>query len=195
MMLNYLNKRLVANPPSGIRRIGQIAKSIPGCIALTIGEPELDTPVPIREAAKAALDAGRTHYAPNRGTASLRRAIAAYETGRGLRCNEEQVLVTMGATGALYAALTGILAPGDEVIILKPAFSLYESIALAAGARPVYLDLSSTGFQLTLSQLEEVYTPRTRAIVVNSPCNPTGTVLSASSLAAIAAFALCPAIS
>ena len=181
-----MNENLNRLVPSGIRRFTNLAKATPGCVSLTIGEPDLPTPEPVRAAAAKALAEHRTHYAPNRGTDGLRKAIAEYETKRGMACTPEQVLVTVGATGALNTALTGILNPGDEVIIPTPAFSLYESITLAAGATPILLDISKTDFQIDPKAFSAVITPRTRAIVVNSPCNPTGVALTADSLRAVA---------
>ena len=181
-MNDYVNQLI----PSGIRRFTALAKATPGCVSLTIGEPDLDTPQPIRDAAAAAITAGRTHYAPNRGTDALRKAIAEFETKRGMPCKPENVLVTVGATGALNTALSCILHPGDEVIIPTPAFSLYESITVAAGAKPVFLDLEKTDFQIDAAPLKACITPRTRAIVINSPCNPTGVALSRESLQAVA---------
>lgn len=167
---------------SGIRVFTNLARQTADCRMLTIGEPDLDTPKEIREAAARAMEAGQTHYAPNQGTESLRRAIAAFETRRGRRTEAGEVLVTVGATQALNTALTGILNPGDEVIIPTPAFSLYDSIVTAAGAKSVFLDVSKTGFQITKEALDACLTERTRAIVLNSPNNPTGVVLKKSSL-------------
>jgi aminotransferase len=155
---------------------------------LTIGEPDFDTPASIKAAACQALTENQTHYAPNQGTAPLRQAIAAYETRRGMACDAEQVLVTVGATGALYTALTGILNPGEEVIIPTPAFSLYETIVTAAGGKAVALDIAATGFQIDPTALAAKITSNTKAIVLNSPNNPTGTVLSEESLAAVKAL-------
>ena len=121
-----LNSNLADLQRSGIRRFTNLAKTVPDCVLLTIGEPDFDTPEPIKAAAVAALADNQTHYAPNQGIEPLRKAIAEYETARGMECTAEQVLVTVGATGALYTALTGILNPGEEVIIPTPAFSLYE---------------------------------------------------------------------
>ena len=180
-----MNRNLDQLTPSGIRRFTNLAKATPGCKMLTIGEPDFDTPQPIRDAAAKALADGLTHYAPNRGTDSLRSAIAQYETARGMACTPEQILITIGAAGALNTALTCILNPGDEVIILTPAFSLYETITLSVGAVPVFLDLKQTGFQIRLEDLLARITPRTRAIVLNSPNNPTGAVLSRESLDAV----------
>ena len=184
-----MNRNILNMKPSAIRRFTALAKATPGCKMLTIGEPDFDTPAPIREAAAAAMADGLTHYAPNKGTDSLRKAIAAYETGRGMACTMDNILVTVGATGALNTALTGLLNPGEEVIIPIPAFPLYESIAVAAGAVPVFLDLKKTNFQINKTALEAVITPKTRAIVLNSPNNPTGCVLSEKSLDIVGSLA------
>ena len=180
-----LNENLSKLRRSEIRVFTNLARQTPDCVALTIGEPDFPTPAPVKAAAREALERDETHYAPNQGTPELRQAIAAFETRRGLPTVPEQVLVTVGATGALYTALTGILNPGDEVIVLTPAFNLYESITLAAGGKPVPVDISETGFQVTRAQLESALSSRTRVIVVNSPCNPSGTILNRDSLNAI----------
>ena len=180
-----LNPNLSTLQRSGIRRYTNLAKTVPGCVMLTIGEPDFDTPQPIKEAAMAALTENRTHYAPNQGVEALRNAVSAFETRRGMACTPEQVLITAGATGALFTALVGILAPEDEVIIPTPAFSLYETVVTIAGGKPVLLDTGKTGFQLTEEALAAVITEKTKAIVLNSPNNPTGVVLSAGSLAAV----------
>ncbi len=180
-----LNENLSSLQRSGIRRFTAMAASVPDCVLLTLGEPEFDTPAPIKEAAVQALQNNRTHYAPNQGITALRQTIADFETHRGMVCNEAQVLITAGATGALYTALTGILNPGDEVIIPTPAFPLYESIVLAAGAKPILLSTKETDFQLTREALTAAISEKTKAIVLNSPNNPTGTVLNEASLAAV----------
>lgn len=182
-----LNEHLHQLQRSGIRLYTNLAKTVDDCVMLTIGEPDFDTPQQIKDAAVAALGKNRTHYAPNQGDPALRAAIADFETARGMACTAEQVLITAGATGALYTAITGIVNPGEEVIILTPAFPLYESITLAAGGKPVLLDISGDGFQLTEASLASVITDKTKAIVLNSPNNPSGAVLSASSLAAVKA--------
>jgi len=185
-----LNEKLSALQPSAIRSFTALAKQTPGCVLLTLGEPDFDTPQPIKDALCDALKAGQTHYAPNAGTQSLRSAIADYETSRGYCCTAEDVLVTVGATGALYTALTGILNPGDEVVVPTPAFPLYESIVKAAGASYVPMDTSKDGFQLTGETLSAHITSNTKAIVLNSPNNPTGVVYSRASLEAVKAAVL-----
>ena len=184
-----MNQNILNMKPSGIRRFTALAKATPGCRMLTIGEPDFDTPAPIRDAAAQAMAQGLTHYAPNKGTDSLRKAIAQYETNRGMTCTTENILVTIGATGALNTVLTGLLNPGEEVIIPIPAFPLYESIAVAAGAVPVFLDLKKSNFQIDKAALEACISPKTRAIVLNSPNNPTGCVLSEASLDIVAELA------
>ena len=184
-----MNQNILSMKPSGIRRFTALAKATPGCKMLTIGEPDFDTPAPIRAAAAEAMAQGLTHYAPNKGTDSLRKAIADYETKRGMACSMDNILVTVGATGALNTALTGLLNPGEEVIIPVPAFPLYESITVAAGAKPVFLDLKQSNFQIDKGALEALISPKTRAIVLNSPNNPTGCVLSEASLSVVAELA------
>lgn len=180
-----LNSNLSTLKRSGIRLFTNMAREIPDCAMLTIGEPDLDTPQPIKDAAWAALREGHTHYAPNQGLPALRQAVADYETGRGNKTLPEQVLITVGSSQALFTALLGILNPGEEVIVPVPAFSLYETIVTIAGGRVVPLDVTQTGFQITPQALNRLITPRTKAIILNSPNNPTGVVLNEKSLAAV----------
>ena len=178
-----LNERLLGLQRSQIRVFTNLARETPGCVMLTIGEPDFDTPEAIKAAAAAALADNHTHYAPNQGTPALRQAIADYENRRGNAVTPEQILVTVGACQALFTALLGILNPGDEVIIPSPAFNLYESICTIAGAKAVPLDISKCGFQIDEVALNSAITEKTKAIVINSPCNPTGTVFNEESLA------------
>ena len=180
-----LNSNLSSLKRSGIRVYTNMAREIPDCAMLTIGEPDLDTPQPIKEAAWAALQQGRTHYAPNQGIPALRQAVADYETARGNATTPEQVLITVGSSQALFTALVGILNPGEEVIVPVPAFSLYETIVTIAGGKMVPLDVSKAGFQITEEALTPLVNEKTKAIILNSPNNPTGVVLNAESLAAV----------
>lgn len=177
-----LNRNLAPLQRSGIRRYTNLARATEGCVMLTIGEPDFDTPSPICEAAVNALGEKHTHYAMNQGQPDLRRAIAEFETKRGMSCRDTNVLVTVGATGALFTALLGILNPGEEVIVPIPAFSLYETIITVAGAKMVPLDITKSGFQIRREDLLPLITPKTKAIILNSPNNPTGVVLGESSL-------------
>ena len=185
-----LNQNLSTLKRSAIRVYSNLARETEDCAMLTIGEPDFDTPEAIKLAAVAALQHNQTHYAPNQGTVSLRRAIADFETARGNATDPDNVLVTIGACHALFTALFGILNPGEEVIVPTPGFGLYETIATISGARTVPLDLTGTGFQITREALEAAITPRTKAIIINSPCNPTGVVFSRESLANVKAAVL-----
>ena len=178
-----LNQNLSSLKRSAIRVYTNLAKQTPGCVMLTIGEPDFDTPEVIKEAAMAALNANQTHYAPNQGTAALRKAVAQYETARGNAVTEDQVLITVGACQALFTALFGILNPGEEVIVPTPGFGLYETIATISGAKTVHLDVAGDGFRITKEALAAAITEKTKAIVINSPCNPTGVVFDEESLA------------
>ena len=185
-----LNQNLDTLRRSPIRVYSNLARQTPDCAMLTIGEPDFDTPEAIKAAAIAALNANQTHYAPNQGTMQLRNAVAEYETKRGNSVTADQVLITIGACHALFTALLGILNPGEEIIVPAPGFMLYETIANVAGAKTVHLDVTKNGFQITADALAEVITPRTKAIILNSPCNPTGVVFNEASMAAVKAAVL-----
>ena len=180
-----LNSNLSGLQRSQIRVFTNLAREIPDCAMLTIGEPDFDTPEAIKEAAIAALRQGQTHYAPNQGTPRLRRAIAEFETARGNETGEHQVLVTVGACQALFTAFLGILNPGEEVIVPTPGFTLYDSLIQIAGGKKVELDIAKSGFQIDEAALLAAITPKTKAILINSPNNPTGVVLNEASLAAV----------
>ena len=186
MMLNRLNSAVYDVKRSAIREFSRMAKETPGCIGLTLGEPDFDTPLAVREAAKLALDAGETHYIDNTGTLELRTAIADFEREHnGMDYTPDEVIVTVGATEALFTALFGILNPGDEVIVPTPAFGLYESIVGLCRGTFVALPTEDNGFQISREMIESAITPRTKAIILNSPNNPTGCVYTPETLQAI----------
>ena len=184
-----LNTALSELRPSAIRRFSALAAQTPGCVSLTLGEPGEVTPAAIRERVTQSLAEGRTHYPPNNGTIALRETIAGRCTRTGLPVEASQVIVTNGATEALYSTLVALLNPGDEVVIPTPSFVLYQSIVRLCRARVVPLDTSADGFQIDAERLAAVVSPRTKAIVLTSPNNPTGCVLSEDSLAAVAELA------
>jgi aspartate/methionine/tyrosine aminotransferase len=160
-------------------------------VHLEIGEPDFDTPAHIREAAKRALDAGATHYGPAAGLPELREAVAKdVAATRGIPVSPDEVVVTPGAKPIMYFVITALVDPGDEVIYPNPGFPIYESVIdFVGGVRvPIPLDEAS-GFQLDLAELERRASRRTKLIVLNSPQNPTGGVLSAGQLARIAEVA------
>ena len=181
-----LNDAVMNVELSGIRRFTFLVRDTPGACALTIGEPDLNTPDPIKEAAKAALDANDTHYPPGNGFPYLLEAISKFEAERhGLHYGPDEILVTVGATEALSATFNTLLNPGDEVIIPTPAFGLYESITRLCRGVPVFLPTEDNGFQIDPAALAAALTPRTKAIILTSPNNPTGCMYSKETLDAI----------
>ncbi len=161
-------------------------------IHLEIGEPDFDTPANVRAAAKAALDAGATHYAPFAGMPELRMAIAEDATARKrFPVDPAQVFVTVGGKGVMVYAILGIVDPGDEVIVPDPGYPIYESLTRFVGATPVPIPIRQEHeFRLDVDELAALITPRTRLLVINSPANPTGGVLTRADLERIAELAI-----
>jgi aspartate aminotransferase len=157
--------------------------------SLSAGEPDFDTPAFIRQAAAAALEAGHTRYGPAAGEPALREAIAAkLSQENGVPTNPEQVLVTNGGKQALYNLFQVLLGPGDEVLLPAPYWLSYPEIARLAGATVTVLPTNAAqGFRLRPEQLEAAITPASKLLVLNSPSNPTGMVLSRQELEGIAA--------
>jgi len=156
-------------------------KGIP-VISLSIGEPDFDTPQHIKDACIAALKAGETHYAPSNGIPELLNAISEkINRENGFSCSPEQVMVTCGAKDAIYDAMEAVLNPGDEVIILDPAWVSYEPCVQVAEGKPVHHPINARTFQVDDSMLDKI-TPRTKMVVINSPSNPSGAVLDLASM-------------
>jgi aspartate/methionine/tyrosine aminotransferase len=161
-------------------------------IHLEVGEPDFDTPANVREAAKRAIDAGKTHYPPFPGIPELRAAIAA-DTAlrRGFDADPANVFVTIGGKGVMYYAILALVNPGDEVIVPDPGYPIYESVTRFVGGVPVAIPIrQENAFRLDPDELASLVTPRTRLIVINSPANPTGGVLTRGDLERIAEIAL-----
>ena len=178
-----LNEALSSVKISGIRRFTYLVRETPGACALTLGEPDLDTPVEIRAAAKESLDAGDTHYPPGNGYPYLLKAISAYEAREhGLHYDIDEITATVGATEAIFTTLATILNPGDEVISPTPAFVLYEAVVKLWRGVPVPLPTEDNRFQIDPKALEAAITPRTKAIVLTSPNNPTGCIYTKETL-------------
>jgi aspartate/methionine/tyrosine aminotransferase len=183
-----LNAALLSLAPSGIRRFTALAQATPGCVSLALGEPSETTPPEVVSRAQSDLAAGMTHYAPNEGMLDVRRDICAYmKRSRGLTYDPKQeVVLTCGATEALFSTLMALIEPGDEVVIPQPAFGLYDSIVRLCRGIPVPLDTSRAQFQIRLEELRAATSPRTKAIVLTSPNNPTGCALGKQSLDTVA---------
>ena len=181
-----LNKAVTQVEISGIRQFTYLVRDTPGACGLTIGEPDLNTPGAVKEAAKAALDDNDTHYPPGNGYPYLLEAISRFEAqAHGLSYAPGEIVTTVGATEALSAAFSAILNPGDEVIIPTPAFGLYEALVRLRGAVPVFLPTEHSRFQIVPEELAAAITPRTKAIVLTSPNNPTGCVYTHETLEGI----------
>ncbi|MFF8729060.1 pyridoxal phosphate-dependent aminotransferase [Streptomyces sp. NPDC015171] len=190
----HLNRRLAEFGTTIFAEMSALAVAT-GSINLGQGFPDTDGPEEIREAAVRALRDGRgNQYPPGPGVPELRTAIAAHQRRRyGLSYDPDtEVLVTAGATEAIAAALLALVEPGDEVVALEPYYDSYAaSIALAGGTRvPVTLRPHEGAFRLDLDELRAAVTDRTRLLLVNTPHNPTGTVLTREELAAIAGLAV-----
>jgi aspartate/methionine/tyrosine aminotransferase len=160
-------------------------------IHLEVGEPDFDTPANVRDAAKAALDAGETHYAPFPGIPALRSAIADdFSARRGMAVDPDRVFVTVGGKGVMYYAILALVDPGDEVIVPDPGYPIYASVTSFVGGKPVPIPIRQEhDFRLDVDELISLVTPRTKLIVLNSPANPTGGVLTREDLTRIAAVA------
>ena len=194
--MKSLSQLLQNIPPSATIAVNDKAKALKAAgrdvISLAGGDPDFDTPAHIVAAAKAALDAGDTHYPPSRGTMAMRQAVAEkMRREYGLEVDPAtQVLVSPGAKFLIYAALTALLNPGDEVIVLAPYWVSYVPMVILAGGRPVVVNLDpATGFSIT-EAVAEAITPRTKLIMVNSPNNPTGHVITSEEAAIVRDLAL-----
>ncbi|HEX9635216.1 MAG TPA: aminotransferase class I/II-fold pyridoxal phosphate-dependent enzyme [Candidatus Limnocylindria bacterium] len=184
----FLSERIRAMPPSGIRRFFDMLAEMKDVISLTIGEPDFTTPEPITRAAIASLEAGETHYTANGGMIELREMVAAdLEARYGVTYEPRtELVITVGASEALDASLRAICDPGDEVIYHEPCFVAYAPcIALAGGVPVAVATTDATDFRLTAEMVEAAITPRTKAVFLGYPNNPTGAVLDRAELEAI----------
>ncbi len=191
-MRNYVSQRVLSVPPSGIRRYFDIAATMKNVISLGIGEPDFVTPAPILQAGLASLQRGETSYTSNSGTLELRAALAAHlQALYGLAYDvETELLITVGVSEALYLAFTAILDPGDEVIVPEPCFVAYTPEVVFAGGVPVTIPTRvEDDFQVTAETIERHITPRTKALLIGYPNNPTGAVMTRANLLEIAAVA------
>ncbi len=188
-----LAERVRAVPPSGIRRFFDILATMDDVISLGVGEPDFDTPEGIVEAGVASLRRGRTHYTSNYGTFDLRRALVAHlEQLYGVSYDpEREVLITVGASEAVDLALRATCDPGDEVILHEPSYVAYVPAIQFAGGRAVHVATRlEDDFALDPAAVEAAITPRTKALFLGYPCNPTGAVLPEAVQDELAAIAI-----
>lgn len=191
MRSQRIARRVRAVPPSGIRRFFDIAASMPDVISLGVGEPDAMTPADIRAAGQRSIDQ-TTAYTSNSGLLELRVTLAAHLNRLyGADYNpEDELLMTVGVSEAMLIATLAVLDPDDEVLVPEPCFVAYPAAVLFADAKPVYVPTRvEDGFQVTGAALEAAITPRTRAILIGYPNNPTGAVLSLERMLEIAAVA------
>ena len=170
-------RRAGAFDSSGIRKVFDLAARLEDPINLSIGQPDFAMPEAARAAAKAAIDAGRNGYTPTQGIPALRERLEARaraETGQP----DRRLCVTSGSSGALVLALMAILDPGDEVIVFEPAFVMYRPLVEFLGGRVVAID-TTPSFQIDPDRVAAAMTPRCRALLLNTPANPTGQVAAA----------------
>lgn len=188
--MNYVSKVALNYPTSGIRKMFDLAEQYEDVIKLTVGEPNFDTPHNIREAAKKAIDEGNTHYSPNAGLKELRQAVADKYKGYPKEYDFENVIITVGGLEALALTMLTTIDPGDEVIIPDPAFPNYVGQILMAGGKPIGVPAyEENDFKIKAEDIEKAVTPKTKAILLNSPSNPLGSVLNKSDVQAIAEIA------
>lgn len=189
---NRIAAHVAALPKSGIRKFFDIVAQSKDIVSLGVGEPDFDTPWHISRAAVTCLEDGGTHYTSNLGTPELRRAIAGYLQRRtGAEYSwEREILVTVGVSEAIDLAVRALCSPGDEVLYHEPCFVSYAPTIRLAHAVPVAVETRvEDSFRLTVEALERKVTPRTKAILLNFPCNPTGAALEKEDVAAILEFA------
>lgn len=178
-MRDFLTKKVRDIKPSGIRKFFDIASEIEGCISLGVGEPDFDTPWHVTEEGLYALERGKTMYTANAGLKELREEICNFMNRKySLNYELKNTLVTVGGSEAIDVALRSILEPGDEVIVPTPCYVSYAPCVTLAGGNVVNINLKNENcFKLTKTELKEAISPKTKAIILNYPNNPTGAVM------------------
>lgn len=188
-----LSKRSKKIPKSGIRKMFDLAQKYEGLVNLSVGEPDFDTPPHIIEAAFKAMREGYTHYTVNAGFLEFRKAASEKlrKENRIEADPEKEIMATAGAMGGLSLAMLALIDPGDEVLIPDPGFPNYTAQTILAGGKPVYYPLKEeNNFHAKADDIAERITPKTKAIIINSPSNPTGAVLREKELKSIADIVL-----
>ena len=183
-MRDFRSQTIKSIKPSGIRKFFDIARTIPDCISLGVGEPDFDTPWHISEEGIYALERNKTFYTSNQGLSELRDEISIWNKRKyNLDYTSDEVIVTAGASEAIDIALRATINPGDEVIILEPAYVSYEPLIKLSSGKPVIINLKEKNeFRLTAKELEAVITPKSKILLINYPNNPTGAVMDRKAL-------------
>jgi len=174
-------------PHSGIRRMAELARQVPDVIRLDVGDPSFNTAQHICDAASAAMAAGDTTYTPSGGYSALRSLIAERVSARNaFTCDADQVVVTAGGCGGLFTSLLTLLDPGDEVLVPDPGWPNYRAMIHVLGAKSVGYPVNLQGGTISSVEIEPLVSDRTKAVLVNSPNNPTGAVYDAAALEGLA---------
>ena len=192
-MRDFICSKIKKIKPSGIRRLFDIANEIPDVISLGVGEPDFDTPWHVREEGIYALQKGRTFYTSNSGLPELREEICKnIKRKYGLDYDSKnEVVVTIGGSEAIDIALRALIDPGDEIVYPEPCFVSYQPCIMLSEGVPVPIELSAgTEFRLTPEKLERAITPRTKALLISYPSNPTGAIMERADLEKIAEVVL-----
>lgn len=188
-MRNPLSNTIVTIPPSGIRKFFDIVSEMEGAISLGVGEPDFDTPWHVRDAGIRSLEMGKTFYTSNAGLKELKQEICSY-LKRRMQVEYDyntEVMVTIGGSEAIDAALRAMLDPGDEVLIPQPSYVSYVPCTILAGGVPVVIELEEKDqFRLTREKLLEKITDKTKVLVLPFPNNPTGAIMEREDLEAVA---------
>ncbi len=174
MSEHWLAERTQSIDASGIRKVFDLGAKMTDPINLSIGQPDFDVPAEVRQAAVEAINGGRNGYTPSQGTAVLLDKLQA-RVDEQYGHDDRQVFVTSGTSGGLMLAMLVLLDPGDEVIVFDPYFVMYDVLIKVAGGRTVHID-TYPDFRIDLDRVADAVTPRTKAIICNSPANPTGMV-------------------
>ncbi len=191
-MIDYnkvLNQSVVDIKPSGIRKFFDIAEQMKDVISLGVGEPDFPTPWHIRSEGIRSLEKGKTRYTSNHGLLTMREEISKFVDRKyGVKYDPvDEILVTVGGSEAIDGAIRALVGPGDEVIIPQPSYVCYEPITILAGGTPVIIETKAENeFKITPEELRAAISPRTKALILPYPCNPTGAVMRKSDLEAIA---------
>lgn len=192
-LASRLSQRVLAVPPSGIRKYFDIAATMEDVVSLGIGEPDFVTPPPILQAGIQSLQRGRTSYTSNSGLYELRKAVVEnlqQRYGAAAYDPEKEALITVGVSEAMYLAMQAILDPGDEVIVPQPCFVSYTASVILAGGTVVDLPTyAEDNFEVRPEAIRAAITPRTKALLIGFPCNPTGAVMDRAGLLEIARIA------
>lgn len=181
------SQKITGTPPSGIRKFFELIQGRDDIISLGVGEPDFSTPWIMREEAYYHLEQGHTSYTSNWGLPELRQEIARYLERYQLHYDPTaEVLITIGVSEAIDAVLRAVLNPGDEIIICEPCYVSYQPLAALCDTKLIHLDTSVNGFYPTAAQIEAAITPKTKALMLCSPSNPTGRMIPAAELEKIA---------